>query len=137
MLKHKITNFFQISFFFFNEILSFKLIKLTYFFFFLLTIINYYFFINISKTILLLKQSKGLDAEKLFVSHIQVNQAPKQRRRTYRAHGRSNKYESSPSHIELILTEREDAIEKASEQKTLRLTSRQRGRVASQKRISA
>jgi large subunit ribosomal protein L17e len=31
---------------------------------------------------------KGLDTSNLIVSHIQVNQAPKQRRRTYRAHGR-------------------------------------------------
>lgn len=31
---------------------------------------------------------KGLDIAGLVVSHIQVNQAPKQRRRTYRAHGR-------------------------------------------------
>ena len=31
---------------------------------------------------------KGLDSASLTVSHIQVNQAPKQRRRTYRAHGR-------------------------------------------------
>lgn len=32
--------------------------------------------------------SKGLDTGNLVVKHIQVNQAPKQRRRTYRAHGR-------------------------------------------------
>jgi ribosomal protein L22 len=31
---------------------------------------------------------KGLDTSNLIVKHIQVNQAPKQRRRTYRAHGR-------------------------------------------------
>lgn len=48
--------------------------------------------------------AKGLDTSKLVVSHIQVNQAPKQRRRTYRAHGRINAYQSSPCHIELILT---------------------------------
>ena len=34
---------------------------------------------------------KGLDVETLMVSHIQVNQAMKQRRRTYRAHGRINR----------------------------------------------
>lgn len=33
------------------------------------------------------KQVKELDIENLIISHIQVNQAPKQRRRTYRAHG--------------------------------------------------
>ncbi len=32
--------------------------------------------------------TKGLDTSALIVKHIQVNQAPKQRRRTYRAHGR-------------------------------------------------
>ncbi|CAG8561499.1 17918_t:CDS:2, partial [Racocetra fulgida] len=33
---------------------------------------------------------KRLDVDNLVISHIQVNQAPKQRRRTYRAHGVSN-----------------------------------------------
>jgi len=32
--------------------------------------------------------TKGLDTSNLIVKHIQVNQAPKGRRRTYRAHGR-------------------------------------------------
>lgn len=36
-------------------------------------------------------QVKGLDVDALFISHIQVNQAQKQRRRTYRAHGRINR----------------------------------------------
>lgn len=35
---------------------------------------------------------KGLDTGNLIVKHIQVNQAPKQRRRTYRAHGRVSIY---------------------------------------------
>jgi large subunit ribosomal protein L17e len=35
--------------------------------------------------------AKGLDTSNLQVKHIQVNQAPKQRRRTYRAHGRVSK----------------------------------------------
>lgn len=42
----------------------------------------------------------------LLVSHIQVNQAAKGRRRTYRAHGRINPYLSSNCHIELIVSER-------------------------------
>ena len=58
---------------------------------------------------------KGLDASKLFISHIQVNRAPKQRRRTYRAHGRINPYQSSPSHVEIILTEKAEAVPKADE----------------------
>ncbi|KAF8049056.1 hypothetical protein N665_2313s0001 [Sinapis alba] len=47
---------------------------------------------------------KGLDVDALFISHIQVNQAAKQRRRTYRAHGRINPYMSNTCHIELILS---------------------------------
>lgn len=82
-------------------------------------------------------EAKGLDVEKLKISHIQVNQAPKQRRRTYRAHGRINAYQSSPSHIELILTEEEEVVEKAKEDKKIRLNSRQRGRLANQKRLAA
>ena len=39
--------------------------------------------------------TKGLDTSNLIVKHIQVNQAPKQRRRTYRAHGRINPYSMS------------------------------------------
>ena len=34
---------------------------------------------------------KDLDIDKLFISHIQVNRAVQQRRRTYRAHGRINR----------------------------------------------
>lgn len=38
--------------------------------------------------------TKGLDTGNLIVKHIQVNQAPKQRRRTYRAHGRVSSTQS-------------------------------------------
>merc|ERR1712176_1294074 len=58
---------------------------------------------------------KGLDTENLEIFHIQVNRAQKQRRRTYRAHGRTNPYMSSPCHIELILCEKDRAIGKAEE----------------------
>ena len=47
---------------------------------------------------------KGLDVDTLYISHIQANRAQKQRRRTYRAHGRINPYMSSPTHLEMILT---------------------------------
>ncbi|CAL5219011.1 g767 [Coccomyxa viridis] len=53
---------------------------------------------------------KGLDTENLIISHIQVNQAQRQRRRTYRAHGRINPYMSSPCHIELVLSEKVSAV---------------------------
>lgn len=39
---------------------------------------------------------KGLDTSNLIVKHIQVNQAPKGRRRTYRAHGRV-RYRNHPT----------------------------------------
>lgn len=55
-------------------------------------------------------QVKGLDVDNLFVSHIQVNRAMRQRRRTYRAHGRVNPYMSSPCHIELVLSEKESGV---------------------------
>ncbi|KAL4390475.1 hypothetical protein AHAS_Ahas03G0148800 [Arachis hypogaea] len=58
---------------------------------------------------------KGLDVDALYISHIQVNQAQKQRRRTYRAHGRINPYMSSPCHIELILSEKEEPVKKEPE----------------------
>ena len=58
---------------------------------------------------------KGLDTENLEISHIQVNRAQCQRRRTYRAHGRTNPYMSSPCHIEMILSEKATAIGKGEE----------------------
>ncbi|KAL2395296.1 Large ribosomal subunit protein uL22 [Exophiala dermatitidis] len=74
--------------------------------------------------------TKGLDTSNLIVKHIQVNQAPKQRRRTYRAHGRINPYMSNPCHVELILTEADEAVTKAEDlsvSKGSRLNARQRG----------
>ncbi|EOA85413.1 60S ribosomal protein L17B [Exserohilum turcicum] len=80
--------------------------------------------------------TKGLDTSNLIIKHIQVNQAPKQRRRTYRAHGRINPYMSNPSHIELILAEGSEAVQKSSSALDRRLNSRQRGR-AVRKAITA
>merc|ERR1712179_837341 len=58
---------------------------------------------------------KSLETDKLFISHIQVNKAQEQRRRTYRAHGRINPYMSSPYHVEVILVEKEQVFAKVSE----------------------
>merc|ERR1712005_17623 len=64
-------------------------------------------------------EMKDLDVDKLFVTHIQVNKAVQQRRRTYRAHGRINPYMSSPCHIELILSQQEVNVKKpAKDRKT-------------------
>ncbi|KAI4210827.1 MAG: hypothetical protein LQ351_006321 [Letrouitia transgressa] len=74
--------------------------------------------------------TKGLDTGNLIVKHIQVNQAPKQRRRTYRAHGRINPYMSNPCHVELILTEAEEVVQKGPhvvKREDDRLNARQRG----------
>ena len=60
--------------------------------------------------------SQGLDVDSLVIEHIQVNKAPKMRRRTYRAHGRINPYMSSPCHIEMILTEKEQIVPKPEEE---------------------
>lgn len=55
-------------------------------------------------------EKKSLDLDALQITHVQVNQAPKQRRRTYRAHGRIGPYQSSPCHVELVLEEEEGAV---------------------------
>merc|ERR1712062_768144 len=58
---------------------------------------------------------KGLETDHLVIEHIQVNRAPKMRRRTYRAHGRINPYTSSPCHIEVVLVEKEQAFSKVAD----------------------
>jgi large subunit ribosomal protein L17e len=62
-------------------------------------------------------ETKGLDPETLTIKHAQCNRAPAGRRRTYRAHGRIGKYASQPAHIELILEEDKEPVEKAPEEK--------------------
>ena len=61
---------------------------------------------------------KGLDVDSLVIEHIQVNKAPKMRRRTYRAHGWINPYMSSPCHSEMILTEKEQIVPRAEKEGT-------------------
>lgn len=66
--------------------------------------------------------------DSLVIEHIQVNKAPKMRRRTYRAHGRINPYMSSPCHIEMILTEKEQIVPKPEEEIAQKKKVRVRGR---------
>ncbi|KFD51116.1 hypothetical protein M514_08016 [Trichuris suis] len=61
---------------------------------------------------------KGLDTDRLVISHIAVQAAAKIRRRTYRAHGRINPYMSSPCHLEVILKEAEDVVAKPTVEET-------------------
>jgi len=69
---------------------------------------------------------KGLDVDSLVIEHIQVNEAPKMRRRTYRAHGRINPFLSCPSHIEIILTEKEQVVPKAEEEQKAKKISKKK-----------
>eukprot|EP00794_Sanderia_malayensis_P010135 gene10135-11170_t len=69
---------------------------------------------------------KGLDVDSLVIDHIQVNRAPYMRRRTYRAHGRINPYMSSPCHIEMILTEREQVVPRAEEEVEVKKVSKKK-----------
>ena len=55
---------------------------------------------------------------------LQVNQAQKQRRRTYRAHGRINPYMCNPCHIELCLAERDATVKAEPEEKPARKLSK-------------
>ena len=61
-------------------------------------------------------EMKGLDADDLYVKHAMCNRAMKQRRRTYRAHGRINPYMSHPAHIEIILCKQEAPVKKGDEE---------------------
>lgn len=49
---------------------------------------------------------KGFHVDSLAIEHFQVNKAPKMHHWTYRAHGWTNPYTGSPSHIEMILLKR-------------------------------
>mmetsp|Transcript_2577 Transcript_2577/g.7752 ORF Transcript_2577/g.7752 Transcript_2577/m.7752 type:complete len:185 (+) Transcript_2577:270-824(+) len=55
---------------------------------------------------------KGLDVDALEITHAMCNRAPKMRRRTYRAHGRINPYQSSPCHVEVILSETDTVVDR-------------------------
>ncbi|KAK1338575.1 hypothetical protein QTO34_019229 [Cnephaeus nilssonii] len=59
---------------------------------------------------------QGLDVDSLVIEHIQVNRAPRMQRRTYGAHGQMNPYTSSPGHIEMILTAKEQTVPKPEQE---------------------
>jgi large subunit ribosomal protein L17e len=60
-------------------------------------------------------ETKNLEVEKLVIDHAQCNRAPAGRRRTYRAHGRIGKYASQPAHINIVLKEMPEGVEKMEE----------------------
>ena len=76
-------------------------------------------------------EMRALDVDVLVVDHIQCNRAMKQRRRTYRAHGRINPYMSNPTHIELILSEKVEGVKRGEEDdaaKPVRMSRKGRAR---------
>jgi len=70
-------------------------------------------------------EMKNLNVDDLFISHISVNRAVPGHRRTYRAHGRINAYMNHPCHIEMILQEKEEAVEKAVDAGEKKFTKKQ------------
>ena len=68
---------------------------------------------------------KNLDTDNLVIAHALCNRAQQGRRRTYRAHGRINAYKSSPCHIELIVAEESEDVEKADGGKQVKFTKKQ------------
>eukprot|EP00178_Gracilaria_changii_P015117 TRINITY_DN42396_c0_g1_i1.p1 TRINITY_DN42396_c0_g1~~TRINITY_DN42396_c0_g1_i1.p1 ORF type:complete len:191 (+),score=45.52 TRINITY_DN42396_c0_g1_i1:19-591(+) len=88
-------------------------------------------FLDLLKNVEANAESKSLDVDKLIISHVQVNQAPKMRRRTYRAHGRINAYMCSPSHIELYVTERGSQVKPAREKVPMKPLTRKQQAIKS------
>merc|ERR1712072_1272562 len=74
---------------------------------------------------------KNLDTDNLTIKHIQVNCAQQGRRRTYRAHGRIGPYMNCPAHVEMILEEKEDSVEKPEEETKPKKFTRKQWYVAS------
>jgi large subunit ribosomal protein L17e len=70
-------------------------------------------------------EAKGLEVPKCFITHVNCNQAPKMRRRTYRAHGRINAYMSSPAHVEMIAEEKIEEVAKEETKAAPRLSRKQ------------
>ncbi|KAF8147318.1 60S ribosomal protein L17/L23 [Mycena galopus ATCC 62051] len=80
--------------------------------------------------------AKNIDLEDLIIKNIVVQQAPKTRRRTYRAHGRINPYQGHPCHVEIILAAGEVEVEKATDKVAPSFAGMNRRQVA-RKRIEA
>jgi len=59
--------------------------------------------------------AKSLDVGDLVIKNIGVQQAPKTRRRTYRAHGRINPYQGHPCHVEIILSVGDEEVERSKD----------------------
>lgn len=78
------------------------------------------FLLDLLKNVESNAEAKGLHLESLVIKHVQVNQAPKQRRRTYRAHGLINPFLSSPCHIEIVCCEEDGTVKREADQKIVK-----------------
>jgi len=81
--------------------------------------------------------AKNIDVEDLLIKNIVVQQAPKTRRRTYRAHGRINPYQGHPAHVEVILFASNVEVEKATDKVVPFSVSGLNRRQVARKRIEA
>ena len=57
---------------------------------------------------------KNLDVNLIFINKIEINKAIKGRRRTFRAHGRINNFNSNPCHVQVFLLEKNKSIPKCN-----------------------
>jgi len=80
--------------------------------------------------------AKNIELEDLVIKSIGFQQAPKTRRRTYRAHGRINPYQGHPTHVEIILAAGDVEVEKATDKVATSFAGLHRRQVA-RKRIEA
>jgi large subunit ribosomal protein L17e len=53
---------------------------------------------------------KGLNPNQMIIKHVQVDQAARMRRRTFRAHGRITPYMCSPCHVQLFMSEKKERV---------------------------
>ncbi|GBE85033.1 60S ribosomal protein L17/L23 [Sparassis latifolia] len=67
--------------------------------------------------------AKNLELEDLYIKNIVVQQAPKTRRRTYRAHGRINPYQGHPCHVEIILSATDSEVERSKDKDVVATSS--------------
>ncbi|KIO18534.1 hypothetical protein M407DRAFT_246462 [Tulasnella calospora MUT 4182] len=71
-------------------------------------------------------EQKTMDGEALKIRSVVVQQAQKNHRRTYRAHGRINRYDGHPCHVEVILTTPTEHVPRNKDKDELKGLSRQR-----------
>ena len=87
-----------------------------------------YFLLDLVRNAEVNARSKGLKKTSLYISHIAIQRARPGKRRTYRAHGRIDPFNSHPCHIEMFVEERAEKVPKskakAQFKKNQRISSR-------------